>query len=50
MVAMIFLVKKPTIIAPIIPNIFGSLISTKLPKSFKKTAGKIIAGKTVDGT
>ena len=45
-----FLEKKPIIIAAKIPNIFGSLTSTKLPKSLKKTEGNIIAGNTVEGT
>ena len=31
-------------------SIFGSLISTNSPVWYKKTAGKIIVGKTADGT
>ena len=45
-----FLVKKPITKAVIAPNIFGSLIATKVPKSSNKTPGKIIDGKTTDGT
>ena len=50
MVAMTFLEKYPTTIAIIDANILGSLISTKVPLSLKKTAGNIIAGNTADGT
>ena len=45
-----FLVKNPITKAVIAPNIFGSLIVTKVPKSSNKTPGKIIDGKTTDGT
>ena len=45
-----FLVKNPITNAVIAPNIFGSLIVTKAPKSSNKTPGKIIDGKTTDGT
>ena len=45
-----FLVKNPIINAVIAPNIFGSLIETKDPKSSNKTPGNIMDGKTTDGT
>ena len=45
-----FLVKNPITKAVKAPNIFGSLIVTKAPKSSSKTPGNIIDGKTTDGT
>ena len=45
-----FLVKKPITKAVIAPNIFGSLIVTKVPKSSNNTPGNIMDGKTTDGT
>ena len=45
-----FLVKNPITKAVIAPNIFGSLIETKDPKSSNKTPGNIMDGKTTDGT
>ena len=45
-----FLVKNPITKAVKAPNIFGSLIVTKAPKSSNKTPGNIIDGKTTDGT
>tara|TARA_Y100001980_G_C14265168_1_gene105207 strand:+ start:440 stop:571 length:132 start_codon:yes stop_codon:yes gene_type:complete len=43
-------VKNPIIKAVIAPNIFGSLIVTKVPKSSNRTPGNMIDGKTTDGT
>ena len=45
-----FFVIKPIINAIKIETTLGSLNSTKVPLLSKKTAGKIIAGNTADGT
>ena len=50
MVAIIFFEKYPTSIAIEMAMIFGSSWLTKDPKLSKRTAGKISAGKTADGT
>ena len=49
-VEIIFFEKNPIIIAIIKAITLGSLYSTKNPELFKNTAGKIIAGKTAEGT
>ena len=45
-----FFVIKPEIKATNIDNTFGSLSCTRFSFKSKKTAGKIMAGKTAEGT
>jgi hypothetical protein len=47
---MIFLLKKPTIIANIAAIILGLFSKSKEPELSKKIGGKIIAGKIAAGT
>jgi hypothetical protein len=47
---MIFLLKKPTIIANIAAIILGLFSKSKDPELSKKIGGKIIAGKIAAGT
>jgi len=49
-VAIMFLLKYPTIIANIEANILGLFSKSKEPVLSKKIGGKIIAGKIADGT
>jgi len=49
-VAIIFLLKYPTIIANIAAKILGLLSISKDPVLSKKIGGKIIAGKIAEGT
>ena len=48
--AIIFLLKYPTIIANIAAKILGLLSKSTDPVSSKKIGGKIIAGKIAEGT
>jgi len=50
MVAMIFLLIKPAIIAMIEAKILGLFSRSSKPLLSKNIAGNIIAGKTADGT
>ena len=50
MVAKIFLLNIPIIIATAAARIFGLFSNWNNPDSFKKIAGKIIAGKIAEGT
>ena len=49
-VAIIFLLKNPTIIANIAAKILGLLSKSTIPALSKKIGGKIIAGKIAAGT
>ena len=49
-VAKIFLLKYPTIIANVAASIFGLFSKSKYPELSKNIGGKIIAGKMAEGT